>query len=60
MPSHPYPPNFRNRLSSSEDEHENARLLLQVLAKHSVLHDELRKVTEVQIGSAMYGDDRAT
>lgn len=35
-------------------------MLLQVLDKHSVLHDQLNEVTDVQIGSALYGDDKAT
>lgn len=54
------PLDSRNRLSSSAEEHENARLLLQVLDEHSVLRDQLNQITDVHVGSAMYGDDRAT
>lgn len=35
-------------------------MLLQVLDRHSVLHDQLSRLIEVQIGSAMDGDDKAT
>ncbi|MFF2345075.1 hypothetical protein [Pseudarthrobacter sp. NPDC058119] len=60
MTADSYPPKSRNRFSSSEQEHDNARLLLQVLDRHSVLHDQLGHFSEVQRGSAMHGDDKAT
>ena len=60
MTADSHPPKPRNRLSSSAEEHENARLLLEVLDKHSVLHEQLDQVIDVQVGSAISGDDKAT